>query len=676
MRVPGIANLPSRRPGTLPAAVALAIVAILVAACGSSGSTPGAGGSPGGDNNGDSGPSPATGLLPGDTPDVTPGPDLGEAWTTEPDPDGFIATEDGTMVAVDQFLVMLDPSATQADAETVAASVDGEIGGYIEYLNIWKIIVWPNYHSGIILDRLRTLEAQPGVLAASTVGLVTVQGDPDCASGLSDPAYAGNLSAPYDMIHVKDAWQAFFASGLPVDSVHVGFLDTELTRDPTGKINWEFDDLTFVGEPSTSTTPGAFDGKTHADGTAGTFAGDGQDGDQVGIASPMGSRVLFSHDVLNGPATKGQPSSWTASDGVTYTDDALLKTLRQIKSGATIINGSWGGSSVTPSNAGAAKMWKAFFTKMAAEHPDVLFVYAAGNYNSALDGTNYFPGGIAAPNVITVGNVDNDGGRHAGTNGSNGVLTGSTGEVTLGAPGDQAVWGTGLSGRVIHGGGGTSSATPMVSAAATLIRSIDPSLKAAEIKKLIAETADQGDPEVGGKTLRIDKALRKAIDKVRKDYGLAPLTDAEIAARTAFCQIDVSASLQEQLTEPAGASRWNVTASIDSALRPGRLVDLSLALNTLRPTDWSKSTTAGGTPVVWSVVVATGGAWVIVTRHDNGYWVKRRLSAGATPTPEPTPEPTLEPTPAASSGYDCSNPPPKGSIEYVQWSLHCKPIGG
>ncbi len=648
---------------------AVALVAILVAACGTSSSTP-AGPTAGPNDSG-----PQMDLLPGEAASPTPGPDLGEAWTTEPDPEFFIPLPDGTMVSQDQYLIMLDLSATQADAEAVAASVDGEIGGHIEYLGIWKVIVWPNYHTAIITDRLNTLAQQPGVRAASYVTLVTTDAGPDCAPALADQVYSGSNSTPYDMIGVKAAWQAFYASGLKVNPVHVGFVDTLLTRDPNLKIPWEFDDVTFVGDPHTTPDPRPAtatdprtDGFHHADGTLGILAGDGQNGGIAGIGSPLGSRLMVSHDVLNGAASEGEPSKWTAGDGMTYTDDALLKTLRQVEAGATVITGSWGGY-----GAGSAQMWKAFFTKMAADHPDVIFVYSAGNDSKALDDTTHYPGGIPSPNVITVGSVDTDGDR---TSYSNGLVTGSTGEVTLGAPGHQAIWGKGADGKIRNLNGGTSSAAPMVSATVALIRSIDPTLKAADIKRIVADTAVQGDAEVGGRQLRVDLAVRKAIDGARKRSGLDPLTDSDIAAATAYCQIGVWGEIAERLEQPAGSARWEVGASIEASVRPGRMVELSLVEDGLRPANGTQAVTAGGSPATWTLLVSANGAYIIVTRHDNGYWLKYSLRDGAAPpSPEQTPEPTSAPTPAGS-GYDCSNPPPPGSLDYVKWSLHCKPIGG
>jgi hypothetical protein len=615
-------------------------------------------------------------VLPGEAPAIASGPDLGEAWTTEPDPEMFLTLSDGTRVATDQYLVMLASSSTEADAQAVADAVGGTIGGHIEYVGIWKIVVWPSFREAIVADRLATLADQPGVLEAGYVTLVEVDAAPDCAPGLADPVYAGDNSAAYDLIGVKAAWQALYASGLPVNPVHVGFLDTVLTRDPEGRIPWEFDDVTFVGDPTTTPDPRTptdtdhrIDGFHHADGTLGILAADGQDGGIAGIASPLGTRLQVSHDLLNGPVGAGAPSHWTASDGMTYTDATLLNTLREIESGATVISGSWGGY-----NQGNARMWKAFFDKMAAEHPKVIFVYSAGNDGKALDSTTHYPGGIPAPNVITVGSEDTDG---TVTSYSNRVSSTSTGEVTLAAPGNQAVWGTGADGKVRNLYGGTSSAAPMVSATAALIRAIDPSLTAAEIKKLIADSADFGPRGLGERSLRVDLAVRKAIDDMRAKQTpvRGPLTDADIAAATAYCQIDVATKLVERLDQPAGSSRWNVLVSIDTSVRAGRGVEVSLVEDGLRPEPTTQMTTAGGNPAAWSLLVSGGGAWIVATRRDNGFWRKSRIGGG-TAAPSTVP-PAASPTPTPDSSYDCSSPPPDpNSMAYKIWWSHCRPIGG
>jgi hypothetical protein len=609
------------------------------------------------------------GLLPGESPAVVAGPDLGEAWTTEPDPDQMATLDDGSQVAADQLLVMLDPSSTRADADRIAATVHGTVGGHVAYIGLWKLLVEPIYRPDVIDARLTMLASQQGVLAAAPVGLESVDAAPDCAPALSDKVYSGSTSKSYDMIHVAKAWTALYASGLPLSPVHVGFLDTVLTHDPKARIPWEFGDVTFVGgakttpdpRPVTSTDPRT-DGFNHADGTLGILAGSGQNGGIAGIASPLGSRLIISQDVLDSP--EKVPSKWSARDGTSYTDANLIKTLREIESGATIINGSWGGFYT---NARGAAMWKKFVTQMAKDHPNVLFVFAAGNDGKALNGSNYFPGGIASGNVITVGNLDNDGTPDSTTNTE---LAGGAGEVTLGAPGEQAVWGRGADGKVRADGGGTSSATPMVSATAALIRSIDPNLSAAEIKGIISKSAGNGDAGLGGKTLRVDLAVREAIDGARAKLQppKPPLTDAEIAAATQYCSIDLTSELKERLM-PDGASRWQVRGSLQAT--PGPTV-MTLIVKGTRNPDWRQPVTAPAAAVTWQVLVPKEGTWVVITRLDNGFWLKRTLSDQGAATPTPTASPPPTPTP---SGYDCNNSP-VDPIEYNRWYLHCKPIGG
>ncbi len=617
----------------------------------------------------------------GETPAVPAGPDLGETWTTAPDPSTFVVLDDGTPVASGQYLVSLADGSSASDAGRIAATVGGDVAGHIAYLDLWKIAVEPTVDGDAWAGRLATLAAQPGVLLAAPVNLVVAQAGPDCAPALGDKVYAGNNAKPYDMIGVRSAWEAYYASGLPKSDVHLGMIDTALTHDPKGRIKWEFSNTTFIGEPATEASPRAAtaddpseDGFRHADGTLGLIAGDPSNGGIAGIASPLGSGLAVSHSVLGSGVEKGAPEKWESVDGYTYTDATLLNTIRQIESGATIINGSWGGASVTGQNAGAAAMWSKFYAKMAKDHPDVLFVFAAGNYGSPLDGTNYFPGGIPAANVITVGNVNTDGTRNETSNES-----GTGGEVTLGAPGNNAVWGKGVDGQVLAANGGTSSATPMVAATAALIRAVDPKLTAAEIKDLIAGSAGAGPADVGGRTLRSDLAVRKAIDGARAKAGLPPLTDEVIAASKQLCEVNVTGDMLRRLERPAGATEWSIKASLRNARGP---TFLTLVLGGARPSNWRQAVAGSGQAVGWTVAATGAGTSIIVTRLDNGFWVKYTLrdpkpAASPKPTAKPTarPKPTAKPKP--TPGVDCSHPPPgsKTSIKYIEWSLHCQQIG-
>ena len=347
------------------------------------------------------------------------------------------------------------------------------------------------------------------------------------------------------------------------------------------------------------------------------------------------------------------------------------------------INGSWGALTVSTANAGDAAMWQRFFAKMARDPKTshVLFVYAAGNYEGTLDGKNYYPGGIQSPNVITVGNIQTTGKRNWSSNKVDPSVPG--GEVTLGAPGDQAVWGTGADGKVLAGGGGTSSATPMVTATAALVRAIDPTLTGAEIKDLITGSAAPGEAEVGGRALRADLAVRKAIDGARAKMKLPAFTDEMIVAAKQSCSIKVNGSVLRRLDNPAGATEWSITASL--ATTPGPTT-LSLVVGGARPTNWRQSVDKPGVTVTWKVLAPKSGVTIIVTRLDNGFWVKYTLrddgrpSASPTPTskPTPAPKPTAKPRPQPTAfNHDCDHPPADlkpGTITWVEWMLPCGAI--
>jgi hypothetical protein len=369
-----------------------------------------------------------------------------------------------------------------------------------------------------------------------------------------------------------------------------------------------------------------------------------------------------------------------AGGRVGHVSSVLVEAKRQIERGATIVNLSVGPTRPDAAYAGNSAMWRRFFAKMQKEHPAVLFVAAAGNEAGELDGHNYGPGGIAAPNVITVGSIQADGTVTSYSNTESAVEPDA--EVTVRAPGDEAVWGTGADGRIVAENGGTSSATPMVTATAALMRSLNPALTAAEIKQRIVDAGDSMYSEDFGEAdvLRVDLAVRGVIDEVRAKQGKPPITDEEIGG--AACRLDIWGEITGESTAPAGA-RWQIRARLP-AIADATAITLTIGGGG-RPADWRKPVTTAGQEVAWSLLVPTAGADITVTRLDNGYWRQFHLRgalASPTPAPTPTPEPTARPTPRptpkpttkpASPGVDCSNPPnaDPGSIVYLQWSLTC-----
>ena len=620
-------------------------------------------------------PADPAGFDPGldERPTPVPGPDLGVAEVAAVDPELLVPSPYG-LVPSDRLWFMLPAGSTAADAQRVADQMQGTVGGRIEVADLWLILIPAQSPDGLLFA-LEFAGQIPGIDAVFPD--IEIQPAADCAVELADPVYAGTNAGPYALVGVPNAWQAWFASGIRKNPVHVGIVDTALTRDPSGTIGWEFDNVTWVGDPAA--TPGynvdrttnkpTRDGFHHADGVLGIIAGDRTDGGIAGIASPLGGNLLVSHADFQHPSvtTSDDPDAefdWGGRLG--HTSTLLLDVKRQVESGATIINLSVGTATVGPENSGQAAMWTRFYARMAKEHPEVLFVAAAGNNSIAIDGHSSGPGGIAAPNLITVGSVQTD---ETVTSYSN--IEAPGGEVTLFAPGDQAVWGTGIDGKVRHANGGTSSATPMVTATAALIRSVNPTLTAAEVKKLITDATRDG-PGFN-KVLQVDLAVRKAIDAVRAAEGKLPLTDEEIAG--AACELEVWGEPTGESNAPP-AIRWQVGARLP-LITDATAVTLTIGGGG-RPADWRKTITASGQEVGWSLLVPTAGADITVTRLDNGYWRQFHLRgtlATPTPAPTPTPTPTPRPTPKpADPGYDCSNPPTPGTIAYLKWSLHCKAI--
>lgn len=563
--------------------------------------------------------------------------------------------------------------------------------GRIEAINAWQLRIPAPLDGDAFVLATDFLGEQEGVRAISPDVAWEEKG---CADDLEDADYAKETGAEgaYSLVDAAGGWDAWYAARLPREVVHAAVVDTAITAAPAGR-PYEFDDATFTSDPVADPAGGPYDGFTHADGVMGILAADQGDGGIAGIASPLGGSLVLSH------------YDWTRSNATTTTitgdgrrigggrptfSTAMVDTLTAINAGATVINLSVGPTKPGVHNAGQSAMWRELARSMADAHPEVLFVVAAGNEAAGLDGRNYGLAGIRAPNVITVGNVTNANAKVTGSGGSNFLApkaTAADAEVTIAAPGDQSIWGTGDSGALMRTDNGTSSATPMVAATAALVRSLAPGLSAAEIKSLIVKAAQTGPADLGGKTLSVAAAIRDAVDQGRIARGEPPLSDEEIAAVRALCRIAVTGTPLGE-ADAAGNVRWAVAASLDVVPAP---TALSLTIRGgLRPADWRKPIGDSSDLAAWELPVPPDGLPIVVTRLDIGFSVRRTLAGTPLATPEPaeteTPAPPTDPpaterpaptppparpTPTPGGTYDCSNPPKKGTIKYVEWSLHC-----
>jgi hypothetical protein len=634
------------------------------------------------------GSSPDAPFDPAAVPAFPLGPDLGTVASTEATVEQIIELPSGYAPG-NAWWVMLGEGQGRVAAEALLDRFDGDtgtgvIGGEIEYLGAYQFVLPEPLDPEAYLSATSWLESQAEVAAVSADGLYVTKG---CADEMTGGDYASGNDGAYRLIGAESAWTAWFASGLPKSYVHIGVVDSPISAEQSGR-PYEFNTATFTGAgPVTSNVPGPYDGFYHSDGVIGIVAGDRGDGGMVGLASPMGSGLGITH-VNNGDRFTGRPStspqdSWYMNpDGKTSSfSNSLINVMKAVESGSTVVNMSFGPDRPDTIWKGSSDMWRRFLTKMNKEHPDVLFVVAAGNEGTPgkstgyLDGHNYGAAGIASPNLITVANVRNDN-TLAGSSNTLDPAAGKDAEVTLAAPGDQAVWGIGTSGALMHTDGGTSSAAPMVTSTAAMIRSLNPKLTAAEIKDIITRTARTGPATAGGRTLAFDRAVLEVVNDLRVKNGQKPLTDEDlVAAAATLCAIDVT-GLATAIAGKPDAYDWKLDASLPAVVKA---TAITLTKNGLRPSDWRKPVSAAGQVLSWHVEVAPAGVAVIVTRQDSGYWLRYYLKGGspgaATPSPEPTPTatPTPRPTPG-DPGYDCSNPPTPGTIAYAKWSLHCKAI--
>ena len=469
--------------------------------------------------------------------------DLGTIEIALPDPAKLIQTEAWGEVPANQISVLLADGKTPADADTIAQVWGGTVVGEIEYLNLYQIETAGTTESDLraALDK-----------AAATAGVELAFPNQQVyladeiwgvrKSPLSDPVYSGELGKGNALIGTEKAWSYIRGSGLPVNAVKMGFIDEGLYRNNElsgGATKFEFPDPA-AGEIMNPTLVEGDSGSmvadptgSHLNLTAGIAGADPNNGGITGIASAvLGNKLTISViDIYGGKYGRGpvqapdpnDPSQVVLSDGTSYTWGSIAAALKQVKNNAKVINCSIGARKPSPDNAAVAAAWTRLFEKTAQDHPDVIFVCAAGNENGAISKTNYYPAGAGSgePNVITVGNVMNDGGKwdtsnHAGTGG----------EVTISAPGHEAVQGVDADGQPIvagyskgdytASGGGTSAAAPMVSSAAALLLSLKPNLTAAQIKQILAETARPGPENMGG-ILAIDEAVFEVITMVRAE---------------------------------------------------------------------------------------------------------------------------------------------------------------
>lgn len=251
-------------------------------------------------------------------------------------------------------------------------------------------------------------------------------------------------------------------AGNRLDDDGNGYVDDVYGWDFAGNNNTVFDG---VGD----------DHGTHVAGTIGAVGGN-----RAGVAG-----VVWNVKMLNAKFLGNRGGTTTnAIKSVDYFTKLKEKGLNLVAT-----NNSWGGG-------GFSQALKDAIDRANAQ--GILFIAAAGNSGSNNDSSPSYPSGYSSSNVIAVASITSSGGLSSFS--QYGATT-----VDLGAPG-SGIWSTvPVSSRKSITSGyasynGTSMATPHVTGAAALYKSLNPNATAAQIKEAILSKTI-ATPSLSGKTV-------------------------------------------------------------------------------------------------------------------------------------------------------------------------------
>ncbi len=562
--------------------------------------------------------------------------DLGEAAFIETDIKNLMESETWGQIPNNQIFVMLDDDSDKKDAEAIALDLNGEIVGEMELIHLYQIKT-SEFSEKELLLTIEGLVATSGVEAAfPNVSYRQEAIEGIACTPLKDPIFGeGDNIKPYELIGMVGAWRIIKASEVTLNNVYVGVLDRAVYTGSTefgGRVKITGDKTTMPSMNANGTVKNGH--LNHGTMVAHVIGADAEDGGMVGVASVLEDKLNI--EVKNNFKSLGEAEENVEYDANNTTivldedqntysvDDSLVHLKQLVESGQTVINCSFGPKTPGADNKWVSKAYKKFFEKVYEEHPEVVFVAAAGNEGKdpvskgKLTSDNYWPGGIKALNLITVGAINNDGSR---ADFSNYAGEGEGAEVTISAPGVDMVLGIDLSAKSDDKTGtavkasGTSFSAPQVSAAVALLQSINPKLTAKDVKEILTETAAKGvttgaqsipiPAGMGAGVLRVDAAVLKVINDLREEKGLDPL-DLEYILN----------STQVDLVAEGSDGEYTLSAWIKEAT--GKKADLSIEVSGDHALK-GKSTQSVqvGDKAEWDITLEDESVFIKVIRLDN-----------------------------------------------------------
>jgi hypothetical protein len=525
--------------------------------------------------------------------------EAGEPTFPIPDESSILETDAWGEVFDRRVLIRLADDAGIDAASPVAEALGGTVVASVDEFLIVEIEL-PQSGESAIVDALAIAESRDDVLIAAPSGVIRPDWEaterPCGPLDSLELQHEGYLDQ-YQLIGVEDAWRLVRGSGVAITPPIIGQVDGFGAPDYHGQ--WVHEVIDGGGS-----VPGILD----------AIIGDGSFGYQ-----PI--------EIFGSSAVTSAPNRF----------DAIAKLIKGPPK-ATVINLSLGRDGASPES---VAMEAEIFRTIAERYPDVLMVASAGNAGD--DVSAHLPGGLELPNLITVGGLDHDGdtwfetwveGGVVQVGGSNFVADG--GEVSLAVIAQDVFVGM-TEGGTPKLGTGTSFAAPQVTAAAALLKALDPTLEAADIKRILVNTAATEipdpaggtkavDPAVGGRVLRIDEAVWRVLER---RLGVTA-TRNEIMARAT---LDAKARQMED--EPLD---YRITATAAEAGDPSApFTTIRIDVNgsgQLSPGRDTLSTDEGVARWHWLFFQYGESALVTLTRLDTGACARLAITAAEPEEPE------------------------------------------
>ncbi len=492
----------------------------------------------------------------------------------EPDRSSIRMTQKFGLVPVTQFGIVLKNGLSRTDAEKIAKESGGIITGDIDIINFYQLEI-KSATADTYEQVFNQLAQKQGVELVSPNGLIKLCGYNENAGScnpLDDPIYQVNgQGRNYEMIGLKNAYAYIKASGLKLNPVKVGVMDTRI-YEGTDELGGNCSSKSYTTDiTGNSNDPDKDDdgnirhgGLTHGTMVTQIIGANADNGGITGVASPLGNNLTIETANIFTPGNKIETTTPDPDDlskfkfgEVTYVQTTIKVMLEQIKNGATVINCSFGPSVYTEKNEFETRLYEKFYQKVKEKYPKVVIVGAAGNDKAFLEKNNGMNVGQNVENLITVGAMNPDGRISDYSNKGT-----RDGELTISAPGDDVIHGMDKNGKPVLASG-TSFAAPQVSGAAALLQSINPDLTAAEIKTILINSAQKNITGRDGKIrnwqlygaglLRVDEAVLKVINDMRIKKGLPALTPASM--------IDMNAV---SLSYKGGPENYTISARINA----------------------------------------------------------------------------------------------------------------